>query len=221
MANDLIPHAEDEFHTFQATFMDYATANAAALGLTPADLASLAAAQKTWNASLPAHKKAKADAHAAAQAKDAAGDAYVKAIRGLVKMLEANPSFTPAQRAAMGLPAHSAVRTVIGAPVTRPVGRIEPSSPHTLVLHFVDETTPTRRAKPDGVQGCQVWLFVGDAAPADPSAYRFLALDTRSPYKDEHPAADAGKTAFYLLRWQNDKGETGPWGAIVSAKVPV
>jgi hypothetical protein len=221
MAADLIPHAEDKFHTFQANLLDYVNTNQAALGLSAADVAPLTAAQAAWNTALTGQKKAKSDFHSATQTKDSAGEAYVKAIRGLVKMLDAKPSFTPAHRTAMGLPALDTLRTPVPAPTTRPVGRIESAAPHSLVLHFVDETTPTRRAKPDGVQGCQVWSFVGDAAPADPSAYHFLALDTRTPYTDEHPAADAGKTAFYLLRWQNDKGETGPWGAVVSAKVPL
>jgi len=221
MATDLIPHAEDKFHTFQANLIDYVNANLAALQLAASDIAPLTAAQTAWNASLTTHTKAKADAHSATQAKDAAGATYMKAIRALIKILDSKPGFTAAQRTAMGLPALDTLRTHVPAPTTRPVGRIESAAPHTLVLHFVDETTPTKRAKPDGVQGCQVWSFVGDTAPADPSGYHFLALDTRTPYTDEHQAADAGKTAFYLLRWQNDKGETGPWGAVVVAKVPL
>jgi hypothetical protein len=44
--------------------------------------------------------------------------------------------------------------------------------------------------------------------------YTFLALDTRPPYVRDHEAINAGKTAYYLLRWQNTKGELGPWSDI-------
>lgn len=124
-------------------------------------------------------------------------------------------------RVAAGLKPREAARSSIGAPTTRPLGRIEVKANRTLVIHFVDEETPTRLAKPQGVQGCQVWSFVGDRKPTDASAYSFLALDTRTPYADEHHPEHAGKTAYYLLRWQNAKGETGPWSDVVSMIVPV
>jgi len=31
--------------------------------------------------------------------------------------------------------------------------------------------------------------------------------------------ADAGKTAYYWLRWENTKGEIGPWSAVASATI--
>jgi len=31
--------------------------------------------------------------------------------------------------------------------------------------------------------------------------------------------ADAGKTAYYALRWENTRGETGPWSDVVSATI--
>lgn len=48
----------------------------------------------------------------------------------------------------------------------------------------------------------------------------FLALDTRTPYADVHPAADAGKNVHYLLRWQDHKGNPGPWSDVIVAKIP-
>ena len=41
---------------------------------------------------------------------------------------------------------------------------------------FVDD-----RAKPDGVQGCEVWVKVDGPPPADPSELKYLATDTRTP----------------------------------------
>jgi hypothetical protein len=88
---------------------------------------------------------------------------------------------------------------------------------HTI--SFVDELTPNTRGKPDGVSGCEVWVKVGNAAPADPSELKYLATDTRTPYVAEFDGADAGKTAYYMLRWVSTRGETGPWSQTVSGTI--
>jgi hypothetical protein len=86
-------------------------------------------------------------------------------------------------------------------------------------IHFADATTPTSKAKPAGVRGCQVWLKIGTTPPASVSELNDLATDTRTPSVAQFAAADAGKTADYWLRWENTKGETGPWSAAVSATI--
>ena len=51
------------------------------------------------------------------------------------------------------------------------------------------------------------------------SELHFLATDTRTRYVAQFDQADAGKTAYYWLRWENTKGETGPRSAMVSATI--
>jgi hypothetical protein len=46
-----------------------------------------------------------------------------------------------------------------------------------------------------------------------------LISDTSTPYEAKFDAADAGKTAYYRLRWVNRQGESGDWSAIASAVV--
>lgn len=86
-------------------------------------------------------------------------------------------------------------------------------------IRFVDEATPTSRAKPKGVMGCEIWVKVGTTAPADPTEPTFLGLDTASPYVAEYPSTDPGKTAYYMLRWVTTTGEKGPWSETVAATV--
>ena len=62
-------------------------------------------------------------------------------------------------------------------------------------------------------------MKVGTTPPASESDLHFLATDTRTPYVAQFDPANAGKTAYYWLRWENNKGETGPWSALVSATV--
>ena len=82
-----------------------------------------------------------------------------------------------------------------------------------------DATTPTSKAKPAGVRGCQVWQNIGTTSPVSVGERHDLATDTRTPYVAQFDAADASKTADYWLRWENTKGETGPWSAPASATI--
>jgi len=84
-------------------------------------------------------------------------------------------------------------------------------------IAFMDEATPTSKAKPDGVMGAEIWVKCGDAPPTDPSQCGFL--DTKTPYVAESPGTDGGKVAHYMLRWVNTRGEKGPWSETVSATI--
>lgn len=75
------------------------------------------------------------------------------------------------------------------------------------------------KAKPAGVRGAEIWLFIGPTPPTDPGQAHFIALDTATPYLLVHDAADAGKIAHYLLRWVNTRSEPGPWSETVSATI--
>ena len=62
-------------------------------------------------------------------------------------------------------------------------------------------------------------MKIGTAPPASASDLQDLATDTRTPYVAGFDQADAGKTAYYWLRWENTKGETGPWSEPASRVV--
>ncbi len=85
-----------------------------------------------------------------------------------------------------------------------------------------DESTPTSKAKPKGVMGCEIWVKVspaGDPPPVGADGLTFLTLDTARPYIAEFDGADGGKTAHYMLRWVRSNGDKGPWSETVSATI--
>lgn len=221
MAEDVIPSNDAEFEQFQDHFISKVAPNPAKYGLLTEDVTALQGEQTAWRSALVNHVKAHDDARTATHTKDVVRDRFEAILRGAARKVHGSINIDNGLRASIGLRPRDGARTPIGAPVTRPLGRIELKGRNVFVVHFVDEETPTRLAKPQGVHGCQVWAHVGDAPPRDPSGYVFLALDTRTPYTDEHTAADAGKNAYYLLRWQNAKGEPGPWSEVVTAKIPL
>ncbi|MFO0832379.1 MAG: hypothetical protein U0637_11150 [Phycisphaerales bacterium] len=143
---------------------------------------------------------------------------------------------TDADRATIGIRVRVEGGPPSPTPTTRPLARVESGQRLTHTLRFTDESTPTRKAKPRGVQGAEVWLALAppheDPPPLDaPSpqgggggagvagAYRFLSLSSRGNLQAGFTAADAGKTAYYALRWVSTRAEKGPWSEPCAATV--
>ena len=217
--SDYIPSSDADFDAWTRNFVDNVVANAAALGLSPAQVTSLQGGQADWSAKYPASNAAQAAVNSAVQAKNDSRSGYENLIRSLANIIQSSPQVTDAQRQALGLNVRPTTRTATGAPTSRPVATIDTSQRLRHTINFVDELTPTSRAKPDGVQGCEIWMKVGEPAPAGPKDVHYLALDTRTPYTVEFEAGDAGKTAYYMLRWISTRAESGPWSATVTGTI--
>ena len=217
---DYIPSADGSFGAWQANFVTYASANAAALGLDPAvDIPPLAAAQGVWTTDYGANTAAQAAAQAARQAKVAARESFEGVIRPLVGVLQASADVDDGERAALGITVPDTKPTPVGPPTSRPVVVVDTSQRLQHTIEFVDETTLTSKAKPAGVRGAQIWVKIGDPPPVDPNELTFLATDTRTPYVANFDGADANKVAHYMLRWESTRGETGPWSETASATI--
>ena len=221
MTDNLIARSDAPFDLTQKQFVSSVSGAPDKVGLLAADVAGLKTAQTAWETSYQAHIKAHQDALAATQAKRAARRHLEELIRLAARKLNGHPSTNNAVRTLVGLPPRDRARTAQNAPVSRPLARLEPIAQATLLIHCRDELTPDRVAKPKGARGFEVWVTVGDVIPTDESAYRFLALATRTPYTHVHDAASTGKTAFYLLRWQSPRGEPGPFSTMAMAKIPL
>jgi hypothetical protein len=171
-----------------------------------------------WSRPSRGSDAAVAAAKAAKQAKDDARRAYVNAIRPLVRRLQASPAVTDAERASLGITVPNTSGS-IPAPTTRPLVAVDCGQRLQHTLRFVDEATPTRRAKPAGVLGCEIWNKVGATGPVGEGDLRFVAVDTASPYVLNFESEDGGKTAYYWTRWVSPTGERGPWSEQASATI--
>ncbi|MBX3396730.1 MAG: hypothetical protein KF841_15340 [Phycisphaerae bacterium] len=219
---DYIPGGDAEFGTWLDNFIAYANANLTGLGLVAGDLTPVTTAQSAWKAAYPAHIAAQQAALAARQDKDAARAGVEAAVRPLVRRLQASPAVDDAERASLGITVPDAGATPVGPPTTRPLVLVECGQRLQHTINFRDEATPTRKAKPPGVLGAEIWvnvLPIGSPTPGDPETFGFVALDTKTPYTLNFDAADGGKNAHYLVRWVNSTGQKGPWSETATATV--
>ena len=123
---------------------------------------------------------------------------------------------TADDRSVLKLEERSTTRTPAPVPTTFPVGKINSTNRLEHSISFTNEDG--KHGKPEGVRGCQIWCKEGEPA-LDEKQLLFLGTDTASPFLKKYLIADAGKTIHYWLRWENTRGETGPWSSIISATV--
>lgn len=207
--------------------MTFANANLAGLGLVAGDMTPVTAAQTPWNTAFAANIAAQAVAEGARANKDGARVTLTGVIRPLVRRLQASaPSVVSDQeRASLGITIPDPTGTPVAPPTTSPTCTIGCGERLRQIIDFRDSANPTRRAKPAGVIGTEVWVkltAVGPPTPptpSDPADFDFLAVDTATPYLSEYAGADGGKNANYILRWVNSRGQKGPWSEVFSATI--
>ena len=150
---------------------------------------------------------------------DGAATGYARTLVGIV---QASPNTTDEMRREMELTIAKTTRTPVGVPQTTPICTLDVSVTREHALNFRDSATPNSKAKPAGVQSAQISMVVLESsapAPTSQNDFRFLANDSKTPYKHDFPMEDVGKTAYYLLCWVNTKGQLGPLSAIYSATI--
>ncbi|MDR1887143.1 MAG: hypothetical protein LBQ70_04430 [Prevotellaceae bacterium] len=120
----------------------------------------------------------------------------------------------------------------MGLPKRPSGGRVPPQPPKTTVEATVDSSIPATisisyrdkdergTAKPKGVHGVEVGWAILDSPPTDWSQLTNSVFDTRTPVKLVFSGEQRGKTLYFALRWENTRGEKGPWSDIHNAIVP-
>jgi len=75
-------------------------------------------------------------------------------------------------------------------------------------------------AKPAGYDGAVLDWGIFDAPPPDPDALTSHTMASRTPHTLQFTEEERGRTVYIALRWQNERGNTGPWSDIKSTVIP-
>ncbi len=215
-----IPSSEGKFAAYARNFVGQLTGHPARYGVNESRVQLLDELLSQYDNDSAKAVAAKDAARAATVQKEESRKALADAMRSTTRVIQANDEVTNAAREDAGIPVHKTSRTPVPVPKSFPVASVIATDRLEHTVSFSDSSTPTRRGKPAGVQGCEVYVAVADTPPTDTKAYRFIAMSTRSPQKVTFEADAGGKTANYMLRWVNTKGEKGPWGTVLSATIP-
>ncbi|MDR2038974.1 MAG: hypothetical protein LBQ60_13710 [Bacteroidales bacterium] len=152
-------------------------------------------------------------------AKREARKEYEKLLRILVRNLEHNTRVTNDDRRNMGITIPSATRTAVPPPSSYPEFSVDTSVIRRLSLHFRNQGSDSR-AKPKGVHGVEIKWGIRDTPPQAVTDLLNSSFDTRTPFTLEFEENQRGKNVWFCLRWENTKGEKGPWSEMIGAIIP-
>lgn len=219
---DYLPVSDLEFKAWADNFLNIAAIDPPVFGLVAADITPVTTAKGAFDSALTDNQTAQNEARTRRQIKDDARAKVETGIRSLVRRIQVHPGTTGAQRTSLGITVRDGTASPASAAAlaaTRPWASVDTSQRLRHTIDFRDNGTKDRRAKPAGVKACEIWVKIGSAPTNPPADMQFLALDTATPYVAEYDLADAGKVAYYMLRWVNSKDEKGPWGETVEATI--
>jgi hypothetical protein len=153
-------------------------------------------------------------------AKNVARAALAGKIQGMVDFRLKNPVITDPELVELGLHPRDKTPTRIPAPTTHPKGYLHALDVRRVLVDFQDQNSSESKAKPYGVNGAVIIYAVRDTPPVNHADLTRSTLATRTPHTLEFAEEERGKTLYIALCWQNERGEKGPWGEIMSAIIP-
>jgi hypothetical protein len=218
MSTDYIPKRDEVFRDCAQNLYTYALSKYQNWNITSPQppLESLLNAYQDALASAQSPNRGKVDVltkNEARVALEAAVRPYVKAY------LSFNPAVSDADREQMGITIHDKTKTPVLPPTTIPEAEIDSSIIRQLTIHFKDNGSE-RRGKPHGVHGVEIVWDITETIPLKMEEFKNSVFDTRSPYTFTFDESQRGKKVFFCLRWENAKGEKGPWSEIYNAIIP-
>ena len=123
-------------------------------------------------------------------------------------------------RTAMNLHNRDTTHSGIGRPMARAlITGLKALGGFRMEIRFQDEAAPDSRAIPYGCNGCLLNYVWAPEKAADYAALIHTKLMTRSPFVLDLPPEAEGKFISCAARWQNERGELGPWGEIQQSAI--
>lgn len=212
-----IPSKNAALVAWATNFAALITANPATYGLAAGDAATI---QAQANALIADFALISSPATKTASTVSAFNTQKINAIatfRPYSQQISLNAGVTSANKIALGVNPRTSVPAPISAPTTQPTLTAQSTSTAGTIIRYRDSTaSPSVKAKPYGVTQVQMYAMASATPITDPTLIEFYGVLTKSPATVALGSGAAGKTAYFVARWQTRKGLVGPWGAIIS-----
>lgn len=213
-----IPNQNTAFALWLSNFATILAAAPATFGLLPADATEVTTVNTAFQTAFSAAQDPATRTPVTVAAQSSTRQAAEATVRPYAVNIALNPSVTNANKVTIGVSLPRESPSVIPPPGTNPEIALVSAASLTHRLSIRDVTTPTSKAKPPGVVGCELWTAIGTVPAVSPLAATLKQLTTKTPTLVEFDAADRGKTCTYFARWTTRSGplgiaQTGPWSA--------
>jgi hypothetical protein len=218
MRVNFIPRPNAKFNDWQGNLTTKVAPRAPALNISLEAVADLQKKKARWETAYAAAEDPATRTKLTVIEKQEARKDYEAALREFVKSyLAYNPAVTDVDREDFEIPVHKTTRTPAPVADKAPYVTAIAHGPRQVRFDFGTEQGST--AKPAGQHGAEIASVIADTKPT----LRQLAhsnFDTHSPLILTFEDEERGKTLWYAVRWENTRGEKGPWGEIVSVVIP-
>jgi hypothetical protein len=209
------PSKEADLNTYLQVAVSYLKNNLPRLSPSAENMMKLDIGLEKWNSHYPASQNANMRTKSMIENKDIAKENILTLLRSIYADIPAS-TLTIEDRNTLNIAARNTARTPTPVPNTKPIGKIDTSRRLEHVISFTNENGS--HAKPQGARGCQIWHKIGQPA-IDPKELSYLVTSTASPYIHHFAGEHVGENVHYWLRWENTRGEVGPWSDVVMATV--
>ena len=162
-------------------------------------------------------------------------DHMINFMRDLKNRKFFSPPFYDPDFIALGLKPKDTNPTPVAPPTGQAEADITYPGPHLLMLHIKPIAGTLIDPKAD--YGYRIYYGIlppGGATPEQATSQRrYLSKATptgadlphskftrRKKELFDFPADDSGKTAYFCIRYENSKGQSGPWGPVFNAVIP-
>ncbi|MDR2510420.1 MAG: hypothetical protein LBC77_07245 [Spirochaetaceae bacterium] len=214
--HDWLPRREADFANLARRWVSEITsaANQTAFGWNNTDCVETAGAASAYISAQEAYEAANSSANRIAR--DNAKKAAVAAMRSFASTsIRFNKKMRDEDKAYYGLHIADKTPTRRGSPHTAPVfAGVRALGSFRVEIHFHDESTPDSRAIPSDYNGCLLCYHFAEERTSDYTLLEHTALMTRAPYVLQLGPESEGKFLSCSARWQNRRGELGPWSEI-------
>jgi hypothetical protein len=216
--SDYVPRSDGNFNNWQKNLLAIAAENFTNWSIPIERITDLQNTGTNWegkyNKTINRQDRTTADV----RAKEDARLAYVEQLRKFVaQYLSFNDKVEDSDRERMGLTVRSGSHTPVAVPTSSPMVSIDFSVRLQHNFTIVDDSLPTRRSKPTGVLGCEIWAKIDGEAPKEASELSYQSTATKSSHLINFEGNKTGKVVYYWFRWINKRQQTGPWSAMYSA----
>ena len=145
----------------------------------------------------------------------------IAVMRDVKKRYFYSPPLTDADFSALGLKVKDSEPTPVAEPAGQAEAAISFPGRTQLMLHIKHASGSQQDAR--AYYGYRIYSGVtaaGETPPANGSQLRESKFTRKKKELFNFKPEDTGKTAYFCVRYENSKGQAGPWGPMTSAIIP-
>jgi hypothetical protein len=216
---DYLPQTYALLLSWMNTFITYLNSNMARLGITAPMITDILAKASAYAEAYNKNEQGNAGKMDRLQRTESA-TSFKKTIRAFVnEHLRYNSAVTNEDRIGFGLNIPDVKPTQKLKPTTQIEATVDSSVIRQVTLHYKNKDSKSN-AKPENIHGAEIRWNIQETPPTSDEELIHSEFSTRTPHTLTFDANRRGKTIYFLLRWENTRGEKGPLSELYSAVIP-